>query len=200
MKKQINKSWKSLLVLTVVTLITFGASGSVFAQEGIGKKYNSRDPRPCSETASKTKAPTNAEAVASVICNSEHEAGIETLYLVDDVKVTQIGKGTPYKQGAYANISDIDLDYLIYPIRGSYKKYQCTLSDGKTPEKSCLLSDETKAEGNCYKNTFGQWKCGLSDLTVKDSIKVFPPGSTRAAVNNTPAEDQPTATNGNQKN
>lgn len=199
MTNQLNKNWKSLMILTFVTLIIIGASNSILAQSEIGKKYNARDPRPCSETPSKTKAPTIAEAVASVICNSEHEAGIETLFLVDEVKVTQIGKGTPYKRGAYANISDIDLDYLIYPIRGSYKKYQCTLSDGKTPEKSCLLSNETKAEGNCYKNTFGQWKCGLSDLTVKDSIKVFPPGSTRAAVNNTPTEDQPTATNGNQK-
>lgn len=194
MKKRINKSWKSFVLTTIATFIVLGASISVFPQNGIGKKYNSRDPRECSETPSKTKAPTIAEAVASVICNSEHEAGIETLYLVDDVKITQIGKGTPYKRGSYANISDIDLDYLIYPIRGSYKKYQCILSDDKTPEKSCNLSEETKADGNCYKNTFGQWKCGLSDLTVKDSIKVFPPGSTRAAVNNTPAEDKKTAT------
>ncbi|MEK7722973.1 MAG: hypothetical protein AAB336_01365 [Acidobacteriota bacterium] len=198
MKKQINQPHQSLLLTTIAIFILLGAFGSVFAQEGIGKKYNSRDPRPCSETPSKTKAPTIAEAVASVICNSEHEAGIETLYLVDDVKVTQIGKGTPYKPGAYANISDIDVDYLIYPIRGSYKKYQCTLSDGKTPEKSCLLSDETKADGNCYKNTFGQWKCGLSDITVKDSVKVFPPGSTRAA--NPPAKDQPNAKNGDETN
>lgn len=199
MKKQINKSWKSFLLTIIAMFIVLGTFGAIFAQNGIGKKYNSRDPRECSETPSKTKAPTIAEAVASVICNSEHEAGIETLFLVDDVKVTQIGKGTPYKRGAYANISDIDVDYLIYPIRGSYKKYQCTLSDGKTPEKSCLLSDETKADGNCYKNTFGQWKCGLSDITVKDSVKVFPPGSTRTAVNNTPAEEKPAATkNGNQ--
>ncbi len=198
MKKQIRKSWKSLMLTTVAMFVVLSASVSVFAQDGIGKKYNSRDPRPCSETPSKTKAPTNAEAVASVICNSEHEAGIETLYLVDEVKVTQIGKGTPYKPGAYANISDIDLDYLIYPIRGSYKKYQCTLSDGKTPEKSCLLSDETKADGNCYKNTFGEWKCGLSDITVKDSIKVFPPGSTRAAVNNAPVKEKPNTKDENQ--
>ncbi|HRH43559.1 MAG TPA: hypothetical protein PKY82_18160 [Pyrinomonadaceae bacterium] len=197
MTKQRTQRRHSLLLATITAVFIFTASS--FAQNGIGKKYNSRDPRPCSETPSKTKAPTIAEAIASVICNSEHESGIETLFLVDDVKVTQIGKGTPYKRGAYANISDIDVDYLIYPIRGSYKKYQCTLSDGKTPEKSCLLYDETKAEGNCYKNTFGQWKCGLSDLTVKDSIKVFPPGIARATANNTPAEEKPVTTkNGNQ--
>jgi len=184
-----------MLVATAVILVAFGVP--TFAQDGIGKKYNSRDPRPCSKTPSKTKTPTTAEAVASVICNSEHEAGIETLFLVEDVKVTQIGKGTPYKRGAYANISDIDLAFLIYPIRGSFKKYQCTLSDGKTPEKSCLLHDEQTASGNCYKNGFGQWMCGLSDLTVRDTTKVFPPGSARAV--NPSAKDKPTATQNGDK-
>jgi len=195
MKKQINKRWQSLLLATIATFIVLGASDSVFAQNGIGKKYNSRDPRPCSEVASKTKVPTNAEVVASVICNSEREAGIETLFLVDDVKVTQIGKGTPYVRRVYPNMSDIDLDFLIYPIRGSFKKYQCTLSDGKTREKSCLLYDEAKAEGRCFKNGFGQWVCGMTDLTVRDSIKVFPPGSAQAAAK-APAKNNPDATNG----
>jgi len=192
MTKQINQRRQSLLIATIAAFIVMGASGSVFAQNGIGKKYNARDPRECSETASESKAPTVAEAVASVICNSEHEAGIETLFLVDDVKVTQIGKGTPYVRGVYGNISDIDVDFLIYPIRGSYKKYQCTLSTVNPPEKSCLLSDESKAEGRCYKNGFGQWMCGLSDLTVKDSVKVFPPGAVKTT--NTPVKDNPTTT------
>ena len=194
MTKQINQRWQSLLLATIAAFIVLGASGSVFAQDGIGKKYNSRDPRPCSEVASKTKVPTNAEVVASVICNSEHEAGIETLFLVDEVKVTQIGKGTPYVRGVYVNMSDIDLDFLIYPIRGSFKKYQCTLSDGKTREKSCLLHEEVKAEGRCFKNGFGQWVCGMSDLTVKDTIKVFPPGGAQAA--NPPAKDKPVVNGG----
>lgn len=193
MKKQISKNWQSLFPAIIAIFFALGTSGiPTFAQNEIGKKYNSRDPRPCSETPSKSKAPTIAEAVASVICNSEHEAGIETLFLVDDVKVTQIGKGTPYVRGVYGNISDIDVDYLIYPIRGSYKKYQCTLSTGNPPEKSCLLSDESKADGRCYKNGFGQWMCGLSDLTVKDSVKVFPPGSVKTT--NTTVKDEPTAT------
>ncbi len=196
MNKRINQRRQSLLLATIAVFIMLGTSGSVFAQNGIGKKYNSRDPRECSETASKTKAPTIAEAVASVICNSEHEAGIETLFLVDEVKVTQIGKGTPYVRGEYGNIADIDVDFLIYQIRGSYKKYQCTLSTANPPEKSCLLSDESKADGRCYKNGFGQWMCGLSDITVKDSVKVFPPGSVKTTV--TPVKDNPTTNNDNQ--
>lgn len=67
-----------ILVATAVILVAFGVP--TLAQDGIGKKYNSRDLRPCSKTTSKTKTPTIAEAVASVICNSEHEAGIETLF------------------------------------------------------------------------------------------------------------------------
>lgn len=192
MKKQIKKNWKSLMILTIVALITFGASNSIFAQNGIGKKYNSRDPRPCSKTPSPNAKPTIAEAVASVICNGEHEAGIETLYLYEDVVVTQIAKGTPYK-GDIANATDIDLDFLVYPIRGSFKKYQCTLSTPTNePVKSCNLYENTDAEGRCFKNTFGQWRCSMSDSTVRDSTKAFPPGSAeaakKAAANNKPAD------------
>ena len=200
MTKQINQSRRLLLLAAISIFIVLGASGDIFAQNGIGKKYNSRDPQPCSETGSKTKAPTIAEATASVICNSEHEAGIETLMLVEDVKVTQIGKGSPYNRNAGGNFSDIDPDFLIYPIRGSFKLYSCTLSDGKTLEKSCRMYEQPNAVGRCYKNGFAQWLCSMSDGTARDTIKVFPPGS--AKVNNTPAEDKPTmptgTKNGNQ--
>ena len=185
------------MLATIAIVITLGAFGSVFAQNGIGKKYNSRDPRTCSQTASKTNAPTIAEAVASVICNTEHEAGIETLMLVDDVKVTQIGKGLPYNRNSGGNLADIDVDFLIYPIRGSFKQYQCTLSDGKVPEKSCLMTEYPNAEGRCYKNGFGQWLCSMSDGSVRDyTMKVFPPGS--AKTTDTPVKDNPTTKNDNQ--
>lgn len=194
MTKRSLQQWQSLLPITITAVFMLAAlAAPSFAQNGIGKKYNSRDPRPCSEAASKTKAPTVAEAVASVICNTEHEAGIETLVLADEVKVTQIGKGTPYNRNVGGNFSDIDPDFLIYPIRGSFKLYHCTLSDGKTREKSCNLTEQPNATGRCYKNGFGQWLCSMSDGTVKDSIKVFPPGGTKGAVD-APDKDKPTET------
>ncbi len=192
--RKTNKIWQKLTI--TATFVVLGSSGSVLAQNGIGKKYNSRDPRPCSEAGTKSKAPSVGEAVASVICNTEHEAGIEMLVLTEDVKVTQIGKGTPYNRNAGGNFSDIDVDYLIYPIRGSFKLYHCTFSSGKTPEKNCELTEQPNASGRCYKNGFGQWLCSMRDGTVRDSMKVFPPGSTRAAVNNTPTKDNPTTTAG----
>lgn len=199
MIKRTLQQWHSLLPVTSIAFFLLVALvAPSFPQTGIGKKYNSRDPRPCSKAASKSQVPTMAEAVASVICNTEHEAGIETLYLVEDVKITQIGKGTPYNRNAGGNFADIDPDFLIYPIRGSYKRYQCTLSDGKTPEKSCILYDEQNADGRCYKNGFGQWLCSMSDLTVRDGVKVFPPGSTKA-VADTPVKDKPTATTAGEK-
>jgi hypothetical protein len=181
MRKHIVQCWQSLSLVIIPAVIILVTSVSTFAQKGIGEKYNSRDPRLCSKAASPNAKPTIAEAVASVICNGEHEAGIETLYLYEDVVVTQIAKGTPYKRDI-ANATDIDLDFLIYPIRGSFKKYQCTLSTPTNePIKSCNLSDNQNAEGRCFKNTFGQWRCSMSDSTVRDSIKAFPPGSAEAA-------------------
>jgi len=199
MPTPINDRLQSLLLVPIAAafiLVTLAAPS--FAQTGIGKKYNSRDPRPCSNTASKTKAPTIAEAIASVICNTEHEAGIETLMLVEDVKVTQVGKGSPYNRNAGGNFADIDTDFLIYPIRGSFKLYSCTLSTAKPPEKSCRLNEQTNAVGRCYKNGFGQWLCSMSDGIVKETTKVFPPGTARAA--NTPVNDKTTAlANGEEK-
>ncbi len=195
MTKQINKRRQSVFLAAIAIFFILGASGAVFAQNEIGKKYNARDPRRCSEAASKTKAPTVAEAVASVICNSEHEAGIETLYLVEDVKVTQVGKGTPYNRNAGGNFADIDPDFLIYPIRGSFKLYQCALSTVNPPEKSCRMYEQPNATGRCYKNGFGQWLCSMSDGSVRDSVKVFPPGG--AKTTEMPDKDKPTTTNNN---
>lgn len=192
MTKQIYKRWQSIFLATIAIFFVLGASGAVFAQNEIGKKYNSRNPRRCIEAASKSKAPTIAEAVASVICNTEHEAGIETLALVEDVKVTQIGNGTPYRGGYDGNLSDIDVNFLIYPIRGSFKLYQCTLSTVNPPEKSCRMYEQPNATGRCYKNGFGQWLCSMSDGSVRDSVKVFPPGAVKTTQ--TPDKDKPTTT------
>ena len=192
MSKQIIKGCRSLLLTTLAIFFVLGASGFVLAQNGVGKKYNSRDPRQCSETASKTRVPTVAEAVASVICNTEHEAGIEMLVLTEDVKVTQIGAGSPYNRNQGGNFADIDVKFLIYPIRGSFRQYNCSFSNGKTPEKSCRMLEQPNATGRCYKNGFGQWLCSMSDGTVRDTTNAFPPGAGKTA--GMPGRDKPTET------
>ena len=189
MREQILQPRPSLVASIVGVFALAGLAAPALAQNGIGQKYNSRDPRSCRETPSKSKAPTLAEAVESVICNSEHEAGIETLYLLEDVKVSQVGVGSPYKPGVDGNVQDIDPGFLIYPIRGSLKRYQCTLSTGVPPEKSCRLTGHPNAAGRCYKDGFGQWRCSMSDGSVRESVKVFPPGgakTTDAPVNEKP--------------
>ena len=148
MKNQNNKTgWQTILSVTIAIGFLLGASGSIFAQNGIGKKYNSRDPQPCGKTASRGKSPTAAEAVASVICNGEHEVGNESLFLYEDVQVTQVGKGSPYKPGVDYNVDDLDPAFLIYPIRGSLKKYQCGIPSLSPSGKSCRLYDERDAKG-----------------------------------------------------
>lgn len=193
MKSPFNKCRQALLLGTIVSASILGAFTPALAQAGIGKDYNARDPRPCSKTASPTDRPTVAEAVASVICNGEHVAGIETLYLYEDVVVTQVAsKGTPYVP-TRMSATDIDVDFAIFPIRGSFKKYQCSLSSAKSPEKSCNVTHHADAEGRCFKNVYGQWRCSMSDPTVTDWTKAFPPGGVTAA-NITAAARKPVET------
>jgi hypothetical protein len=142
--------------------------------------------------------PMAAEAAASVICNGEGERGNESLFLLEDVKVTQIGKGSPYKPGVDFNVDDLDPHFLIYPIRGSFKKYQCGKPDASDGGKSCRLYDEANAQGRCYKDTFGQWQCSMDDKTVgfNDYTEVAPPGG---AVNQTDATTKKLAANNQPK-
>ena len=193
MKNQIKQRLQMVLLAAIFLL---GAFGSTFAQ-GIGAKYGSRDPRPCKKTAAAGKVPTAAEAAASVICNGEHERGNESLFLLEDVKVTQIGKGSPYKPGVDFNVDNLDPKFLIYPIRGSLKKYQCGKPNASDGGKSCWLYDEQNAEGKCYKDTFGEWQCSMSDKTLRvfDYTEVAPPGGATAAA----AKDKPAAPKDNKQ-
>ena len=118
MKKQINK-YCQLSLTVFAAIFIFSAFGSVFGQ-GIGAKYNSREPRTCADkTQPKAGAPSAAKAAEYVICENEGIDG-DKLYFVEDVKV-QVGAGRRYNPREDINFSGIDTKFLIYPIRGSYK-------------------------------------------------------------------------------
>lgn len=194
MKKQNSQRLQWVLLAVIAGIFLLSANVKADAQGKLGAKYGSRDPRVCEKTPSPGKVPTAAEAVASIICNGEHERGNESLFLLEDVKVTQIGKGSPYKPGVDFNVDDLDPKFLIYPIRGSFKKYQCGQPDLFEPGKSCHLYDEANAQGRCYKDTFGEWQCSMDDKTVgfNDYTEVAPPGG---AVKQTDTTKKPAINN-----
>ena len=133
-------------------------------QKGVGKPYGARDPRTCSDAKAPTSgAITDALALKYLNCQMEKVSGGH-LYLVENVKV-EVGGGVPYTPNLGA-FEAIDVRVPLYPIRGSLLRYQC--KDPVTehvgpPDTNCNTYNEPKATGYCYKTTFGDWRCYMSD-------------------------------------
>lgn len=154
------------------------------AQTAKTNRFGAREPRTCADTKAPAKgAITAALALKYLNCQME---GIwsNDLYLVENVKV-EGGGGVPYAaiMGQYS-LDQINVKYPVYPIRGSFLKYQC--QDSETayvgpPNTNCITYNNPKATGYCYKTTFGDWKCNMADRssTEKENVrtKVAPPKS-----------------------
>ncbi|MGI8467905.1 MAG: hypothetical protein ACR2N3_05580 [Pyrinomonadaceae bacterium] len=197
MKKQNNQRRQHFLLAAIATIIMLGASASAFAQ-GIGAKYGSRDPQTCADTKTPARGAISAAlATKYVICAQDGEQSSQ-LYLVENVKVT-VGGGRPYNSFSDSYATSIDTTAPVYPIRGSLDKYQCDKVSAymDNAKRNCTLYHEPKAEGKCYKTTFGDWYCSMHDLSNNQSnieYNMKPPGG-GAAV---PDEDKPAAKNDNQ--
>ncbi len=177
-----NQKLRTILLAALTTIIIFTAFGSTFAQNGIGEKYNSRDPRTCADkTSPKAGALSAAKAAEYVICENEGING-DKLYFVEDVKV-QVGAGRRYNPREDINFGGIDTKFLIYAIRGSYKSYQCTaiFPDKTNTNRNCTSYSAPNAKGACYKKSgFGEWRCMLVDINgekLEDNIP--PPGAAK---------------------
>ncbi|MGA7949194.1 MAG: hypothetical protein WCA45_03420 [Thiobacillaceae bacterium] len=156
------------------------AATTGFAYAGIGAKYATRDPATC---ASKTKpakgAPTAEQAKQYVLCGSasrvgEGEDSYHHMILMENVRV-EIGQGRPFQGGINSDINmhDVDPRFPIYPIRGSFDMYQCSNIAAGDPwqsiyeaGKNCDVYEEHRATGSCFKTTFGDWDCSMTDLNV----------------------------------
>lgn len=182
MKNQNNSRRQIILIATIAIIFLLGAFGSAFAQ-GIGAKYGSREPQTCADTKAPAKgAITAAQAAPYVICSQEGVQG-DLLYLVENVKVT-VGGGRAYNSFSDSYATDIDTNALVYPIRGSYDKYQCHRVDADNAGKNCTLYRNPKAGGKCYKTTFRDWFCSMSDDSNDINNREYnlpPPGGAKAA-------------------
>ena len=130
-------------------------------------RYGTRDPRTCTDKRSPLKdAITDALAEKYVICELEKFDG-QYLYLVENVRV-QVGVGRPYNPNMDINVPNMDVRFPIYPIRGSLTKYQCKdpkLDYIRVPGKTCARYEMPKATGFCYRTTFGEWRCHMTDFS-----------------------------------
>ena len=104
------------------------------------------------------------------------------LYLIENLKV-EVGGGIPYAAIiGHKSFPGVDVRHQVYPIRGSFLQYQCKdpiAEQVGPPDTNCNTYDNPKATGYCYKTTFGDWKCAMSDSTIdtKQSFRknVAPP-------------------------
>jgi hypothetical protein len=153
---------------------------AISAQGGLGKKFGARDPRTCaSKKEPASGAPTAAQLKAYFICDSEMmtRSGMvgDLLYLVTDV-VVEVGKGRPFNQATDSNTS-IDPSQPVYPIRGSYVGWQCGVvgQPNSAAGKNCARNDASKVAGVCYKDTFGDWHCGMCCALGSNQRAGYPP-------------------------
>ncbi len=147
----------------VLVLMVCAAPDAGAQVKSVGAKYGAREPAKCADMTKPTRgAPSDAQALQYVKCTMERESG-GNLYLLKDVTVQVAPKGRRYNP--LAPIPNVDTSYPIFDIRGSLVQYQCEeiYSSRSNAGKNCLTYDQPKAQGACWKTTFGDWVCNLRD-------------------------------------
>ncbi len=172
------KSAKTARAVLLGIAIAAAGAGPPALSQTVQERFGSRAPRTCpDQTAPARGAIKAAEAARYFICNAEYVTG-STLYLVENVNVRQVGGGVPYTPNLGA-FREINVRVPLYPIRGSYVSYQCAdklAAYDRAPNTDCGVYEHPNATGYCYKTTFGDWSCHMSDRTVtSQSRKSAPP-------------------------
>jgi hypothetical protein len=149
----------------------------------IGAKYGTREPRPCgSRTAPAHGSPSAEQATQYVICELERGDGVRPLSLVTNVKVQVASVSHPPNELVKAiTAADIDPREPIWDIRGSFTSYRCyslgslIASNDFARTHNCWISEQPSAKGYCYKDTFGDWHCGMLGTVPNWRTNVLPP-------------------------
>ena len=198
----------SSLLAAIAIVLTVGAFGAAVAQESksISARYGSRDPRTCEDTKAPARgAITAALATKYLNCQMEYISG-GNLYLVENLKSVEVGGGIPYAAIiGHRSFSEIDVKHPVYPIRGSFLYYQCRNQLTEyvgPPNTNCATYNNPKATGYCYKTTFGDWKCNMTDSTIdtKESLRynVAPPKGANNDAGDNPNDKPAETKNGKQ--
>jgi hypothetical protein len=149
----------------------------------VGAKYGARDPRTCaSRTAPTHGAPSVAQATLYTICEMERGDGIHPLDLITGLKLQVAPVSHPANQVIREiTASDLDPREPVWDIRGSYTAYRCfplsslTAGNAFARTHNCWVTEQPAATGYCYKNTFGDWHCGLLGHSTDTKPNMLPP-------------------------
>jgi len=163
------------------------ASGAAAARPPAGaNRFGTREPHTCANT--KAPAGTRIDAAHAreyLLCQAEGVKG-DFLYLVENLTL-EVGAPDPMAVRERFGFSEIDMRVTPIAIRGSFQSYQCKPLDAQFDSrfynlgKNCNVYDNRHAAGYCYKNTWGDWKCSMTDLNVNGDDRHFqvPPPSMR---------------------
>lgn len=151
-------------------VLASGAGQAVANPTAFEAKFATRGPRTCRQV---TNTPTTAQMPALIQCNFEYETS-SAIALMTDIRV-QAGGLRAYNGIMDANAGGIDTSARVMPIRGSMVQWNCTTAKFN-PGHNCSRINKTQAEGKCWKTTFGDWKCGMSDSShIDGEYRIAPP-------------------------
>jgi hypothetical protein len=170
-------STRATIIHILGVLVFAGAAPLVHAQAGVGAKYGTRDPRTC--MPDKSSIVTVSSASKLFTCFVEKETG-EYLYLVTDLKL-EVGAARKYQTSD--SYPELDQNAPIYPIRGSFTRYQCSRqfnidASHTNVGTNCNAYPQPEAQGICYRTTFGDWSCRMFDRVTSSAaarMRVAPP-------------------------
>jgi hypothetical protein len=102
-----------------------------------------------------------------VRCSRERETANALgadLILLEDVTV-RVGGARRYDSSHDRRVNDIDVVQPVFPISGSFKRYQChVVSDYmQNAGKNCYVFNDSNAAGLCYTSESGGWRCVMDD-------------------------------------
>ena len=161
---KINNANSRQTFLTATFFTIFFICNSFFSfSQNLGAPYGSRNPHTCPDaTMPQHGAISAAQAKQYVTCGLEGIYSYQ-LYLVEDVSVT-VGAGVAYNARNFPYDNDIDPNYPVYPIRVSFKQYQCGKVNTimENAGKNCTVNMYQNATGVCVRTTFGDWRCSVN--------------------------------------
>lgn len=138
------------------------AAGQVALPSAFDPVFKTRGPKTCNSV---TSVPTVAQIPALIQCTFEQKTAYD-ISLVTNIKV-QTGGFRAYSQFQDGYATSIDTSAKVMPIRGSMVQWLCS-QDRDNPGANCSRVVKPQAEGECWKTTFGDWKCSMLDTKHND--------------------------------
>jgi hypothetical protein len=164
-----------MLAAATAGVAAFAAMAGAAWAAGEGAAFGTRDPATCDDRSQ----PVSGEAMTPDLAARYLACDIEGnppnyLYLAENIRV-KVGHAREYRLATDSFKPDIDDQAPVWPIRGSYDRYQCSSMEKYGPN-NCNLYRVDKAEGACFRTVYDEWMCHWYGADSETKMNVPPPG------------------------